>query len=115
MTSQGSASGRFQRAIARGNLFQAELAAREMGGLLGQALNLCRLLAAHNDPRFERAAVSWHGRFVIERGVDRLAESQLVLAVLSELPWNVEEIETALRRLARRRGLAVEWRRDTTE
>lgn len=108
MTSQGSASGRFQRAIARGNLFQAELAAREIGQLpLSQALDLCCLMAAQNDPRFERAAVRWHGRFVVERGVDRLAESQLVLAVLSELPRNVQEIEAALRRLARRRGVVA--------
>lgn len=107
VTSQGSASGRFQRAIQRGNLFQAELAAKEMGGLqLGYALDLCRLLAAERDPRFERAAVRWHGRFVVERGVDRLAESQLLLAVISELPANIDEIEAALRRIARRRGVA---------
>ena len=108
MTSQGSASARFQRAIARNDLFQAELAAREMEQLpLGYALDICCLMAAKNDPRFERAVVRWHGRFVLEREVDRLAESQLVLAVASELPWNVEEIEIALRRLARRRGVAT--------
>ena len=28
----------------------------------------------------------------------------MVLAVLSELPWNVEEIEASVRRVARRRG-----------
>jgi len=33
MTSQGSAHGRFQRAIQRRNLFQAELAIRAMGSL----------------------------------------------------------------------------------
>jgi hypothetical protein len=33
MTSQGTANGRFQRAIQRRNLFAAELAIREMGGL----------------------------------------------------------------------------------
>ena len=33
MTSQGSAHGRFQRAIQRRNLFQAELAIRELGTL----------------------------------------------------------------------------------
>jgi hypothetical protein len=33
MASQGTAHGRFERAIKRGNLFQAELAIREMGGL----------------------------------------------------------------------------------
>lgn len=31
MTSQGTAHGRFQRAIQRGQLFHAELAARELG------------------------------------------------------------------------------------
>ena len=107
MTSQGSASGRFRRAIQRGNLFQAEMAAKEMGGLqLGHALDLCRLLAAEEDPRFERAAVRWHGRFVVERGVDRLAESQLVLSALAVLPENIDEVEVALRRVARRRGVA---------
>ena len=80
--------------------------AREIGQLpLHQALDLCCLMVAQHGPRFERAAVRWHGRFVVERGVDRLPESQLVLAVLSELPWNVEEIEAALRRLAQRRGV----------
>jgi hypothetical protein len=33
MTSQGSASGRFTRAIKQRNLFLAEMAIREMGGL----------------------------------------------------------------------------------
>jgi len=78
-----------------------------MGGLqLGHALDLCRLLAAQDDPRFERAAVRWHGRFVIERGVERLTESQLVLASLAELPQGVGEIEEVLRRISRRRGVA---------
>jgi len=41
MTSQGSAHGRFQRAIARRSLFHAELAAREMGDVnLAHALAL---------------------------------------------------------------------------
>lgn len=106
VTSQGSASGRFQRAIQRGNLFHAELAAKEMGGLhLGHALDLCRLFAAEQDPRFERAAVRWHGRFVVERGVDRLAESQLLLSALAELPADLEGVEAALQRIARRRGV----------
>jgi len=106
VTSQGSASGRFQRAIKQGNLFQAELAAREIGQLpLAQALDLCCLMAAQNDPRFERAAVRWHGRFVVEQSVDRLSESQVMLGLISELPQNVREVEAALRRLALRRAV----------
>jgi hypothetical protein len=47
MTSQGTAHGRFQRAISSRNLQNAEMAAREMGGLsLADALALCELLAA---------------------------------------------------------------------
>jgi hypothetical protein len=46
MTSQGTAHGRFQRAIHRRHLLAAEMAAREMGGLsLADALLLCELLA----------------------------------------------------------------------
>jgi hypothetical protein len=60
MTSQGSAHGRFQRAIAARNLLNAETAAREMGGLsLADALLLCELLAATDPKRYERAALRW--------------------------------------------------------
>jgi hypothetical protein len=48
MTSQGSAHGRFTRAIRQRNLFQAELAARELRSLsLPDALELVILIAAH--------------------------------------------------------------------
>lgn len=43
--SQGTAHGRFQRAIQRRHVAAAEVAAREMGGLsLSDALSLCELL-----------------------------------------------------------------------
>jgi hypothetical protein len=66
MTSQGTAHGRFERAIHRRHVQAAEMAAREMGGLsladallLCYALLLCELLA-HTDPqRYERAALRW--------------------------------------------------------
>jgi hypothetical protein len=45
MTSQGTAHGRFQRAIHRRNVQHAEMAAREMGGL-----SLADALAAENAP-----------------------------------------------------------------
>jgi hypothetical protein len=46
MTSQGSAQGRFQRAIQRRNLFAAEMALREMDYVsLANALALTLLLA----------------------------------------------------------------------
>jgi hypothetical protein len=106
VTSQGSPSGRFQKAIERGNLFQAELAAREMKQLaLGQAFQLCLLMGRAGDPRYARAAVRWHGRFVTERKIVRLSESQLVLASLAELQQDPEVAEQTLRQIARRYGL----------
>src|SRR5438132_1157107 len=63
MTSQGTARGRFQRAIKRGHLLAAETAARELGALsLSDALALCLLYEAETDPRFERAFRRWLSR-----------------------------------------------------
>jgi len=63
MTSQGSAQGRFQRALARRNLLPAEMAPREMDYVsLANALTLTLLIAEQAPQRFERAAVRWHAR-----------------------------------------------------
>jgi hypothetical protein len=60
MTSQGTAHGRFQRAIERRHLNAAEMAAREMGGLsLADALSLYGLMAQLDPERYERAALRW--------------------------------------------------------
>jgi hypothetical protein len=68
MTSQGTAHGRFQRAIHRRHVQAAEMAAREMGGLsLADALSLCELLANTDPARYERAALRWLHRFIDER------------------------------------------------
>jgi hypothetical protein len=65
MTSQGTAHGRFQRAIHRRHVQAAEMAAREMGGLsLADALLLCELLANADPARYERAALRWLQRFI---------------------------------------------------
>lgn len=86
MPSQGTPSGRFQRAIANGNLWAAEAAARELGRLpLGGALALTALIADVAPQRFERAAVRWHGRFVLEVPGLSLAESQLALGAVASL------------------------------
>jgi hypothetical protein len=56
MTSQGTAHGRFARAIRNRNLLNAEIAAREIGELsLADALAFCLLLAEVDPPRFDRA------------------------------------------------------------
>jgi hypothetical protein len=87
MTSEGSAHGRFARAIKQRNLFQAEVAARELRGLsLVDALELVILIAGVRPDRLERAAVRWHGRLEVELPALTLAESRFALAALERLP-----------------------------
>jgi hypothetical protein len=86
VTSQGSPYGRFQRAIQRGDLLEAETNARELGRLsLRDALSLVVLFAAKDPPRFERAALRWHARFEQEVPGVGLTESSLALAALVAL------------------------------
>jgi hypothetical protein len=67
MTSQGSASGRFTRALAQKNVRSAEIAAKEMGGLsLIYALDYVVLLADVQPERAQAAAIRWHGRLELE-------------------------------------------------
>jgi hypothetical protein len=80
MTSQGTAHGRFQRAIRNRNLLNAEIAAREIGELsLGDALAFCLLLAEVDPPRFDRAIARWHALFVLEAGGITADEAALAL------------------------------------
>ena len=100
MTSQGTASGRFARAIERRNLFQAELALRELGRpSLLVALDYLELLADVRSDKFNRAAVRWHGRLELESAVLTIAESQLALAALGALRGGDKEAAQILRRL----------------
>jgi len=103
MTSQGTAHGRFTRAIQRRNFFQAELALREMGTpSLLVALDYLELLAEVKPEKLEPAAVRWHGRLEVEAGVMTLAESQLALAALASLCAGEREAVAILRSLLRR-------------
>jgi hypothetical protein len=103
MTSQGSAHGRFTRAIASRNLFQAETALRELRGVsLLDALDYLDLLAEQRPAKLEQAALRWHGRLELEAGVLTLAESQLALAALSSLCAGERDAIQNLRRLVRR-------------
>ena len=87
MTSQGSAHGRFTRAIQQGNLWAAETAARELRGLaLDDALDLVALIARSRPDRLERAAIRWHGRLEVEAQLLTLPEAQFALAALARLP-----------------------------
>jgi hypothetical protein len=85
VTSQGSAYGRFRRAVDRGNVIAALSAASELPQLrLTEALELCLLLCDHEPERFSRAAVRWHGRYCREVNAG-LEEAQAVLAALGAL------------------------------
>jgi len=70
MTSQGTAQARFQRAIKRGHVFAADLAARELGSLSpSEALALCLLYETEGDPRFEKAMRRWLMRLRTEKAL----------------------------------------------
>jgi len=92
MTSQGTPRGRFQRAIHSRHVQNAEIAAREMGGLsLADALLLCELLANTDPARYERAALRWLQRFIDER-LPPLTEVALAASALAELRYGQRNV-----------------------
>jgi hypothetical protein len=103
VTSQGTASGRFRRAIDRRLVDEAMFAAAEMPKLpLGLALELVELLAEASDPRFDRAAARWLLKLAAA-GAD-LRELQLAGAALNRLEADpaCEIARETLARLAER-------------
>jgi hypothetical protein len=103
MTSQGSASGRFTRAVQTRNLFMAEVALKEMGTpSLLLALDYLVLLMAERQEKFPLAALRWHGRFELEARTLTLAESQLALSALIALSEGDVDAVDVLRRLLRK-------------
>jgi hypothetical protein len=84
MTSQGTATGRFRRALDARQVDAAMMAALEIPRLsLDLALELVELLAEANDARFDKAATRWLARFASE-GADR-RQLQLAGAALNQL------------------------------
>jgi hypothetical protein len=72
--------------LQRGELEQAEMAAREMGKLsLIDALSLVCAYARKGSPKFEPAAVRWLARLASEGRDVRLDELQLAVAALVSL------------------------------
>jgi hypothetical protein len=102
MTSQGSAYGRLQRALGRGDLLAAETAARELGQLtLPNALRLLVLLAAEEPVRYDRAAVRWLERLLAERPIT-LADVAAATEALMRLPGGAPAAGDTLAALAAR-------------
>jgi hypothetical protein len=103
MTSQGSAYGRFTRAIKQRNLWAAEMSLRELRAVtLEDALSYLDLLAEQKPDKLERACVRWHGRLETEATFLTLAESQLALAALASLCVGERDAIPVLQRLLRR-------------
>lgn len=103
MTSQGTAHGRFTRAIQQSQLWAAESSLRELGTVaLEDALGYLDLLAEQKPEKLERAAVRWHGRLETEAPLLTLGESPLALAALASLCAGEQEAVQVLRRLLRR-------------
>ena len=103
MASQGTAHGRFTRAIQRRNLFQAELALREMAPpSLLVLVDYLELLVEVRPDKFDRAAVRWHGRLELESAVLTIAESEFALAALGALRAGDKDAGGVLRQLLRR-------------
>jgi len=103
MTSQGTAHGRFTRAIKTRNPWAAEMALREIGKpSLLDALDYLDLLAETRPEKLEAAVVRWHGRLEIEAKSMCLAESQLALAALASLCAGERDAVEILRRPVKR-------------
>jgi hypothetical protein len=103
LTSQGSASGRFTRALSQRNLFAAEIAMKEMGTpSLLLALDYLAMLAELRPAKFPLATLRWHGRFELEARMLTLAESQLALSALVAMGEGNSDAVEVLRRLLRR-------------
>jgi len=67
VTAQGQPLTRFARAVKGGNVFLAELAAKECGFVpLPDALTLVTLYATEGSPKFDRAARRWLARLALE-------------------------------------------------
>jgi hypothetical protein len=76
----------FKRAIERGNLFSAEMVARELGRLsLSDSLALTALAAQKDPGRRSRYAVRWLRRLLEEDPNLTLEEAQLAAAALAAL------------------------------
>lgn len=75
MTSQGSAYGRFRRALQTGNLALVRAAALELPTIrLDDALRVCLLIRDNDPAQYERAALRWVGRFALEARTATLAD-----------------------------------------
>jgi hypothetical protein len=99
VTSDGSPHARLRRALVTQNLAIIQAAAAELPRIgLDDALEILWLMAHKRDPRFERAAVRWIGRLLLETPTT-LRDARFALVLVERLP----DGKDALHRLVRRR------------
>jgi hypothetical protein len=103
MTSPGTSYGqvltRFKRACEQGDVFRAELAARELPQVsLENALRLVCLYAAADDDKFEHAGVRFLGRLIAERRDTTIGSLQLAAGALMELRGHRRETAVSVLR-----------------
>jgi hypothetical protein len=92
VTSDGSAYGRFRRALEMGNETLVLAAARELPHIaLDDALRICLLLRDSDRVRYERAAVRWLGRFALEADRVTIHDLRLAADALDTLPNQAAE------------------------
>jgi hypothetical protein len=97
---------RFRRALDRSNVTEVLSAASELGFIgLAEALELTLLLADTEPEKFDRAAVRWRVRFVLDSKNVDLRESLAVLALLAAIPVNRLASLALAELLSRGRGM----------
>jgi hypothetical protein len=109
MTSQGSPYTVFRRALERGSLIAVRAAAANLPGPapLEDALVICRLLLEQEPDRYERGALRWLGRLLLEQRGVTLRHAELAAAYLAAWadPARHDAATEALGELGRAVGL----------
>jgi hypothetical protein len=101
VTSDGSAATRFERALRSGNLLIVRAAAAEMPRInLSDALRILALYAEKAPETYERAAMRWLSRFVLEVPTATLPDAGEVVDALDlmrhDRPAAVDELRALM-------------------
>jgi hypothetical protein len=101
MTSDGSPLTRLRFALRAGDLLRVRATAAELSYIpIPEALAILELIEAHDEMRFEPAAVRWAGRLALEAPGLTLAQLHLAIEALDRLPE--DDARATLREFARR-------------
>lgn len=108
MGSRGSPYTHFQGALRAGNLLLIETGAAEVGRVaLNDALAICLVMHAQDDPRYPRAAVRWLARFMGEHPDVEIQHARSALEALDLLQSQPAPARHALTELCERHQSAT--------